>query len=361
MVGLLMVYSASTAYAFSKGDLDESTSLQFLYRQSAFIGAGFFAMLLAMRFDYHWLRGRLVLWPLMGVTLILLAAVLLVGDERRGGLRWLVIAGFTFQPSELAKLALVVMLAVKLAENQSQLRSFRRGFLPPMIITGAFAGLVLAENDLGTPTIMIAVALVMILLAGGHWLHVFGMCGPAAAGVIAMIVTTPYRVERILAFLQPWRYRGGAGLQLIESLTGFARGGLWGKGLGAGEQKLNYLPYAYSDFIFAVWAEEMGLVGTLALIGLFALLLFIGIRIALCARDLFGTLLAGGIVSLIAVEAAFNMAVTIGLLPTKGLALPFISAGGSALVINFILVGILVNIGTQAVEPVRAGRLAHAA
>lgn len=350
MIGLLMVYSANTGRAYSKGQLDEQVSYVHLYKQLLFAGIGFAALIFAARFDYHSLRNRGVLWLIVSGTLALLLLVLAFGDERRGGLRWLDVMGFQFQPSEFAKLTLVILLAVKLSENQEHLRSFSRGFMPPMIITGVFAGLVLLEQDLGTPAIMVAVAMLMIILAGGRWIHVGMTWAPAAAVLGAMIVISPYRIERLYAFMDPWKFRAGKGLQLIESLAGFARGGLWGKGLGAGEQKLLYLPDAHSDFIFAVWGEEMGLVGTLGLILLFAMLLMMAIRIAISARDLFGSLLASGIVSLILVQATFNMGVTTGLLPTKGLVLPFISAGGSALIVNLAMVGILINIGKQACE-----------
>ncbi|MBM3289507.1 MAG: stage V sporulation protein E, partial [Candidatus Hydrogenedentes bacterium] len=168
--------------------------------------------------------------------------------------------------------------------------------------------------------------------------------------VVAAVRTSPERMERIASFLEPWKYRSSGALQLIESMTGFVRGGLWGRGLGAGEQKLYWLPDAHSDFVFSVWGEEMGLAGTLALVVLFALFLVASLRIAVCARDLFGTLLAGGAATLIVVQAAANMGVTTGLLPTKGLGLPFVSAGGSSLVINMALVGIVLSVGSRAVE-----------
>ncbi|MBX7257461.1 MAG: putative lipid II flippase FtsW [Candidatus Hydrogenedentes bacterium] len=350
MIGLLMVYSANTGRAYSNGKLDEHVSYVYLYNQLILVGIGFAALLVTAGFDYHSFRNRGVLWLLVSGTLALLVLVLVFGDERRGGLRWLNILGFQFQPSELAKFALVILLAVKLSENQGHLKSFGRGFLPPMVITAVFAGLVLLEQDLGTPAIMVAVAMLMIILAGGRWIHVGMTWAPAAAVLGAMIVISPYRIERLYAFMDPWKFRTGKGLQLIESLAGFARGGLWGKGLGAGEQKLLYLPDAHSDFIFAVWGEEMGLVGTMGLILLFALLLFMAVRIAISAKDLFGSLLASGIVSLILVQATFNMGVTTGLLPTKGLVLPFISAGGSALIVNLAMIGVLINVGKQAYE-----------
>jgi cell division protein FtsW len=228
---------------------------------------------------------------------------------------------------------------------------FWRGFLPPLAMIALFGGLVLLEQDLGTPIVMVSVGLLMIVMAGGRWGHVVPASLPVAAGVYALIQVSGYRSDRIDAWLDPWKHRSDKGLQLIESLAAFARGGVWGQGLGASEQKLRYLPDAQSDFIFAVWAEEMGLVGSVGLVLLFVLFLIVAIRIAVCARDLFGSLLASGIVTLITVQVCFNMAVTTGMLPTKGLALPFISAGGSALIVNLTMVGILLNVGIQAVEP----------
>ncbi len=260
------------------------------------------------------------------------------------------IAGVNFQPSELAKLSLILALSLKLSENQNTIRRFWTGFLPPVIITSLFAFLVLLEKDLGTPVVLGTVAIAMIFMAGGKLWHIGLVGAPAIAGVVAAIRTSPERMERITSFLDPWAHRSDGALQLVESMIGFARGGIWGSGLGASEQKLYWLPDPHSDFVFAVWGEEMGLAGTFALVGLFALLLIVSLRIAVCARDLYGTLLASGIVTLITVQAAVNMGVTTGLLPTKGLGLPFISAGGSSLIMNMFLIGILLSVGSRAVE-----------
>lgn len=349
-VGMLMVYSASAVHAYETVDADTAPALPRFFMQFIYGAAGMVGLVVAARFDYHNFRSRIVLWPLVSFVLVLLVLVLLLGDAVKGGQRWLSIMGFRFQPSELAKPVLVILLAVKLAENQAYLRRFWRGFLPSLAIIALFAGLVLLERDLGTPVVMVAVGMLMIVMAGGRWGHVLPASLPAAAGVFALIEGSGYRSERIEAWLDPWKHRSDGGYQLIESLAGFARGGLWGQGLGASEQKLRYLSHADTDFIFAVWAEEMGLVGSVALIFLFVLLLIVAIRIAVCARDLFGSLLASGIVTLITLQACFNMAVTTGMLPTKGLVLPFISAGGSALIVNLTMVGILLNVGIQALE-----------
>ncbi len=359
-IGILMVYSASAVRNFNTDGMPAGNSLSLFWRQLAYVGVGMAGLIVAARFDYHNFRSRLVLWPLVVLALTFLILVLVLGDERRGGQRWIEILGFTIQPSELAKAVLVILLAVKLAENQAYLQRFWRGFLPPLAIVALFAGLVLMERDLGTPVVMVSAAMLMLVMAGGQWGHILSACVPVVTGVYALIQGSGYRSERIDAWLDPWKHRSDKGLQLIESLAGFARGGIWGQGLGASEQKLRYLPDAHSDFIFAVWAEEMGLFGSVALVVLFVLFLIVAIRIAVCARDLFGSLLAGGIVALITMQACFNMAVTTGMLPTKGLALPFISAGGSALIVNLTMVGILLNIGIQAVEPEEDLQLAAA-
>ena len=350
-VGMLMVYSASAVDTFGDTGMGESAGLPRFLMQFIYGVAGMAGLIVAARFDYHNFRSRILLWPLVSLALVLLILVLVLGDSVLGGQRWLSILGFRFQPSEMAKAVLVILLSVKLAENQKYVQRFWRGFLPPIAIISLFAGLVLLERDLGTPVVMVAVGMLMILMAGGRWGHILPAGLPAAGAVFALVQGSGYRSERIEAWLDPWKHRSDGGYQLIESLAGFARGGLWGQGLGAGEQKLRYLSHADTDFIFAVWAEEMGLVGSVALVLLFALFLIVAVRIAVCARDLFGSLLASGIISLITVQACFNIAVTTGMLPTKGLVLPFISAGGSALIVNLTMVGILLNVGIQAVEP----------
>ncbi len=347
-IGLVMSYSAGIGRPQPGGQL--SDPLNYLKSHAMYAGIGVGLMLLAARMDYRIWQARPVFWLMAGSALAALVLVLIIGDEVRGARRWLNLFGFSFQPSEVAKLVLIVALAVKLSENQDHVRKFWRGFVPAIIITGVFAGLVLLEQDLGTPVVMGTVAIAMIFMAGGKLWHIALVAGPAIFGVVSAVKASPERMERIASFLDPWKYRSDGALQLIESMTGFVRGGMWGRGLGAGEQKLYWLPDAHSDFVFSVWGEEMGLAGTIALVVLFGLFLVASLRIAVCARDLFGTLLASGVSTLIVVQAAANMGVTTGMLPTKGLGLPFISAGGSSLVINMVLVGILLSVGSRAVE-----------
>lgn len=358
LIGLVMSYSAGIGRPQPGGEIADP--FNYLKVHAIYAAAGLVAMLVIARLDYHFWQARIVYLSVLGASVILLILVLLIGDEVRGARRWINVSGFNFQPSELAKFALIVSLAVKLAENQGSITKFWRGFMPPIIITGAFAGLILLEQDLGTPVVMGAVAIAMIFMAGGRLWHIAFISAPAIVGVVAAIRTSPERMERVTTFLRPWEYRSDGALQLIESMVGFARGGVFGKGLGAGEQKLGWLPDAHSDFVFSVWGEEMGLFGTIGMVALFALFIIVSLRIAVCARDLFGTLLAGGASTLIVVQAVANMGVTTGLLPTKGLGLPFISAGGSSLLINMVLVGLVLSVGSRAVERDRPLPLAAA-
>jgi len=345
LIGVLTVYSVSAVKTADAG---------IFKRHLRWLCLGLLCMLAAMHLDYHHLRGRLVVGTLVMGAVLLLVYVLLFGEEIRGARRWIQLGFFQFQPSELAKVAAVVFLAVKLVENQADIKSFARGFLPPFGIALSFAAVIVLQPDLGIPVVIVATAFVMMLVAGSRVTYLAASTVPVLAAVSFLVVAYPYRWRRIIAFLDPWKDREGAGYHLIQSLAAFARGHIWGLGPGGGTQKLMYLPDAHTDFILSVWAEETGLIGTLLVAALFVVFVVVAVRIALCARDLFGALLATGIVSLIAFQALLNMAVTTGMLPTKGLPLPFISYGGTAMLVFFALLGILLNIGAQAEEPQRA-------
>jgi cell division protein FtsW len=314
---------------------------------------GLCAMAVASKFNYHWFQKSAVLRLMMLATFILLVVVLVYGDPVRGARRWIRIAGFQFQPSELAKVAVVIFLAIKLSANQKSIASFWRGFVPPLATALFFSGLILAEPDLGVPIVIVATTFVLMFVAGVRTRYMVASGAPVIGGVLFLVVAYPYRLERVIAWLDPWAYSKTKGFHLIQSLAAFARGSVWGMGAGAGEQKLQYLPDAHTDFIFAVLGEEMGLVGTLATMCLFLVLMVMAMRVAKCAPDLFGSLLAVGIMGLITFQALFNVAVTTGLLPTKGLPLPFISCGGTAIIVFLGLIGILLNIASLAEEPQR--------
>ncbi|MBI2432126.1 MAG: putative lipid II flippase FtsW [Candidatus Hydrogenedentes bacterium] len=353
LVGLLMVYSASAVNPKLVG---------YPNRQLFFAIAGVAAFLFCSRFDYHHFADGPIFRGIVlaSIGLLLLVLVPGVGKEVDGGQRWIDLGFFSFQPSELAKFALILLLAVKLTQNREHVRKFWRGFLPPMLIACLFAGLVVAERDLGVPLMMMGVAFIMLCAAGVRWRYLLLSLIPAGTAAAALVVFFPHRVIRFIAFVDPWAYRQSWGWQLIQAYGAFARGGVTGVGPGAGEQKLGYLPAPHTDFIFSVIGEELGLIGTMAVVLLFIALLYGGTRTAMNARDHFGSLLAVGIAGLIVLQAAFIMAVNTGMLPTKGITLPFISYGGSSLMVLLGLMGILVNIGVQGIEPEKRRKLVPA-
>ncbi len=344
-IGIVTIYSIFSV---------KSTGMGTFQRQVLCLSIGIAAMLyLATHFDYHRFALPWVFRTIAFFSLFLLVLVLIpgIGVEVNGAQRWMRILGFQFQPSELGKAALIILLAQKLSENRTHVHEFFRGFIPPMFIAGAFAALVILERDLGIPVVIMLFSCIMIFAAGARWYYIAGSIAPAIFGVVALIKLNPYRGQRLSAFVDPFLHRNEGGFHLIQSLAAFAHGAMYGVGPGAGEQKLSYLPAAHNDFIFAVWGEEMGLIGTLFVLSLFFTFMLIGIRIARSAPDMFGSLLATGVVSLITLQAVLNMSVTIGLIPTKGLTLPYLSYGGTAQIVFLALTGILMNIGLQSEPP----------
>ena len=354
IIQLLMIVAAllciGSLMVFSVGSVRPGGDSLFKHHVAAVL-IGAFCMFVASHMDYHFYKGHQFFRTFALVTLTLLVYVLVLGEEVRGARRWVRILTFQFQPSELAKVAVIMILALKMSENREHIRSFFRGFVPSVAIACFFAGLIVLEPDLGVPLVIMATAFAMMFVAGVRTRYLVGSIAPVGLAVAGLIKMYPYRVERFFAFLDPYKFRDGVGFHLIQSLAAFARGAVWGLGPGAGQQKLSYLPDAHTDFIFAVLGEELGLVGTLVVVVLFVLLLRSILRIAQRAPDRFGALLASGIAALIGFQAALNIAVTIGLLPTKGLPLPFVSYGGTATVVFMGLAGILVNIGLQAEQP----------
>ncbi len=339
-IGVVMVYSASAV--LSERLYDDAT--RFLKKQTLWVGLGVLAMLLAAQFPYrYWQR---LIFPMIVVTSIALIAVLtpLFGLEINGSRRWLRLGYFSIQPSEVARLTLVMYLAAYLVKRREHLGDFATGFLPPICTVGFLMTLVLVEPDFGTAAVMGTVTGILMFVGGARLRHLLGTTLLSLPVLYAMVMKTGYRKERILAFLDPWKDPTDKGFQIIQSFIALGQGGAMGMGLGEGRQKLFFLPYPHTDFIFAVIGEELGLMGTILVVGLFVLLAWCGMRIALCAPDLFGQYLAFGITLMIVLQAQVNMAVVTGLLPTKGLALPLLSYGGSSLVVNLVGIGILLNI-----------------
>ncbi len=344
-VGLVTLYSVT-----SVKPAGDPLGDQLFSRHLIHLALGLAGLVVAANVNYRVYRNKYLLAAIVLGTVGLLVYVWLFGQEVRGARRWIRLLGFQFQPSDLAKFTAILFLSVKLAENQPFIRTFSRGFAPAFAIAGCFAGLIVIEPDLGVPVVIMATAYAMMFVAGVRTRYLVVSLMPVVALVTVLIIIYPYRLLRFIAFLNPWKYRQTAGFHLVQSLAAFARGGLTGQGAGAGEQKLLYLPDAHTDFIFAVWGEEMGLMGTLPALLVFLLLLYVGIRIAMRAPDLYGSFLAAGIVSLISIQALVNVSVTTGLIPTKGLPLPFVSSGGTSTVLFLCLIGVLVNIGSQAEE-----------
>lgn len=343
VLGLVMVYSASVIWA----EQNLGRPLYFFQRQLVWAAIALSALYAASRYDYNRLR-EWVLPAYLVVAAMLLAALFF--PPIAGVRRWIRFGPIGLQPAELAKLVSVLFLASYLDRRHSKLASPWHGLALPLGAVGALLLLIGKAPDLGTPVLMFVVAMLLLFVAGARlrWLAAAAL---AAAPVIAFeLWRKPYRRARLLSFLSPFENMQGAGYQLSQSLLAVGSGGWFGKGFGASELKLMYLPTPHTDFIFPVLCEELGLLGALLVLGLFATLLVRGVRIARRAPNLFGSLLACGITFTIALQAFFNMAMSIGLLPTKGIPLPFFSFGGSGLLSTLLGVGVLLNISRQARE-----------
>lgn len=341
--GVVMVYSASSVMAAKRFH----DGFFFLKRQSLYALIGFTGMGLAMHVDYHVWKKYAV--PLFLGTFVLLLLVFVpgIGGTAKGASRWIRLPGFNFQPSELAKVALIMYMAYSLEKRQDKLKQFTTGFLPYMLILGMFIVVLLAQHDMGAALTMFAVAIMMLFAAGTKVQYILGMGLVALPGVCYLVFTKAYRMRRITAFLDPWQDPTDAGFQIIQSWLALGTGGFFGQGLGEGKQKLFYLPEAHTDFILSVLGEEMGFIGVIVIASMFLLLVQRSIRVAIAAEDSFGRFLAFGISVLLGLEAFINMAVVTGLLPTKGIALPFLSYGGSSLIITLCAVGVLLNVSTR--------------
>ena len=338
--GLVMVYSATSASAA----LGNGDPMSYLKRQAVYALIGVVLMALASRFDYH--RLRFVAPPLLLVALVLCTAVLILGPAINGARRWFVLGPASFQPSELAKLALCLFAAVYLARRRPP-RTFGELVKPLGLLTVIFCGLIVVEPDLGT-TITLCGMMLAIFLVAGVPVRLLAAAGVLAVAMgMAAIWIEPYRRARIFSFLDPWSDAQGSGFQIVQATIGIGSGGFTGAGLGEGVGKISYLPEAHTDMIFAVIGEELGLVGATLVIGAFAVLAIAGFRIAMRCQDPFGKLLAAGITALVCGQAAINLAAALGIAPLTGIPLPFVSYGGSSLVVLLAGMGILLNIAVN--------------
>ncbi len=361
-IGAVMVYSASAIPASQSRRLgfDE---FYYLKRQLAAAAIGGALLVAALRLGHR--RIAALAYPLLLATAVLLLLVPVLGKAAGGAQRWIALGPVQFQPSEAAKIALVLYLARSLARKQQKIRMFSIGLLPHLLVTGALVALCLAQSDLGTGVILFLVLFAMLFAAGARVSYLLAAAALAAPIAWHLVKSTPYRYARVVSFLDPERYRSGPGFQLWESLLGTANGGFLGQGLGQGKGKLFYLPAAHTDFIAAVIAEEAGLLGVLLLVTLYAVVVWRGVRAALNASDAFGCYAALGLTTLVGAQALVNLAVVFGLLPTKGLTLPFVSYGGSSLMTLLAGAGILLSVsgdrGGFLRKPAAAVRVAPAA
>jgi cell division protein FtsW len=340
-IGTVAIFSSTAA----DGMAHHRNAAHFLERQLAFLAVGGLAMWLGARIDYR--RLRHIVYPLLLIALALLAAALAT-SARNGAKRWIPLGPLTFQPVEIAKLALVTYLAYSLGRKADRVKTFTIGFVPHLVVCGMMMTLLLAQPDLGSSVVLGVTTLGMLFMAGTRISYIVLAMLSAAPVAYHLIVGTPWRLQRVLAFFNPEAYANGEAYQFLQARLAMGSGGLTGAGLGGGYQSLGYMPEAHNDFILAPIGEEMGFIGVAAILLLFGILVWRGLRAALGARDVFGGYLAFGITLMFGVQVLFNVGVVLGIVPNKGITLPMVSAGGSSLAITMFLVGLILNVGRRA-------------
>ena len=339
LFGLIMVFSSTTMESFKYGNM-----FYYLNRQLIFLAMGIFAFIFAVRTDHKnygkW-SGQILI---ASIFLLSLVYVPFLGKSVNGAVRWIDLGFFSFQPSEFAKLAVVIYMADVLARKGERISDFIKGIFPLLVTVMVICIFIILQPDLGTVLVILGTVLIMLFIAGSQLKHMLGLFAATAAGVAALSILAPYRMQRLLAFIDPWKDPQGISYQIVQSLIAVGSGGLFGLGIGASRQKFLYLPQSSTDFIFAIICEELGLIGATILIALFFMLIKRGIVIARKTTARFGLLLASGITASIALQVIINISVVTGLAPTTGIPLPFISYGGTSLIISLFCVGVLVNI-----------------
>lgn len=333
-----MVFSAGAPHANNK----MNDTYYFIKKQLLYLPVALFALFVTMNIDYR----KLGKWSpvfLIG-SIVLLALVPVIGTAHNGAQRWIDLKVTEFQPSEIAKLAVILFFSYSLSKNKNKLNSFFTGLLPYLLILAVFGGLLLLEPHLSGTIIIFGVACVILFAAGAKIWHFSLLSIPAIAGLIALVIFSPYRRDRLVSFLNPFADKSGDGYQVVQSLYAIGSGGLFGRGLGKSMQKFLYIPEPYNDFIFSILAEELGFIGVLAVLLLFLVFIWRGVKIAINAPDAFGSLVAIGITSLIAIQVIINIAVVTSSMPVTGMPLPLFSYGGTSLVFLMSGIGILLNI-----------------
>lgn len=349
LFGSVMVYSASAMISLQETakNPDGASQFTYFYKQFGFTILGLLVMYAASRIDYKVYQNKTIVYGILALTALLLLAVYGF-PSINGARRWIRFPGVSFQPSEIAKIALPIFFAYFLTEKEDAIGELKETVLPCALVLGFFGALIMFEPDLGTTMVLCVIFIAVYFAAGAKWLHILPTVGSLLVVGVSALLLSPWRMKRLLAFMNPWENASDGSYQVVQGLYAIGSGGIFGEGFAKGQQKLFYLPYPYSDFIFAVVGEELGLIGTLAVVVAFGLLLWRGTRAALLAPDRFGMLLGIGIITGIVVQALFNISVVISILPAKGIPLPFISYGGSSIVVTLFAVGILLNISQYA-------------
>jgi cell division protein FtsW len=342
-IGVVMVYSASSYMCFFDKNIQDS--MYYLKRQGLWAILGTILMFFAIKFDYHRIK-KPTKYLMMGSIILLL--IVFAFPATNGAQRWIQFGPIGLQPSEIAKYIIVLYMAKSIeTKGGRKIESFLYGVLPYLLVSGFYAALVLAEKNLSIAAIIMIVTLIVLYASGAKITHIIGIMMFVFIGGVAGIIFEPYRMKRFTSFLNPWADPKGSGYQLIQSLLAMGSGGIWGVGLGRSRQKCYYIPEPHTDFIFSIIGEELGLIGCVIIISLFIILIWRGIVTAIKAKDVYGTILATGITSVIAIQAIINIAVVTGSMPVTGVPLPFISYGGSSLLFNMIAMGVLLNISRQ--------------
>ncbi len=343
--GSIMVYSASAMIALK--ETQGESQFTYFYKQLGFTLLGLAVMYLMSKINYRRFESKTVAYGILAVTVILL--LLVFGfPPINGARRWIRFSGMSFQPSEIAKISLPIFLAYYLTKNEDLVGEIKETVLPCASALILLGGLILLEPDLGTAMVLCSIFVTLYFAAGAKWTHITVTVGTLLLIGVSFLVLSPWRMKRLFAFINPWENASDGSYQVVQGLYAIGSGGILGEGFAKGQQKLFYLPYPYSDFIFAVVGEELGLIGTLAVVLAFGFLLWRGARAALHAPDRFGMLLGIGLITGIIVQALFNISVVVSILPAKGIPLPFISYGGSSIVVTLFAVGILLNISQYA-------------
>ena len=340
---VVMVYSASAALGVDRAN---QQSL-FLFKQGTWALLGLLLVQFVMRVDYRNYRQPVVIWTGLAIVAVALVAVLF-GRPVKGATRWLNVGSLGIQPSELAKITVIIFIAALLERRMERVNEPAQALVPIGAVVGGLVGLILIQPDLGTSVCLIMIATVMIFSAGLSYKYIALMAAAAVPAIGILLLTAEYRMRRVVAFLDPWADPLGDGYQLIQSMIAVGVGGVFGSGLMDGAQKLFYVPEPHNDFIYSVISEELGFVGATVVVGCFCIITWRGLRTALRAPDRFGAFLAIGLTTMVAFQAFFNISVVLGLLPTKGIPLPFVSSGGSSLLINLVGMGILLNVSQHA-------------